>query len=220
MVDKTQIEKTGSGFNIDKYLKARELTKQVVKSVSKNVWEGMTEKEGSDLIDQELKKLSSEKKWHPNKFRIGVNTLKDFKERSEDGVTLKKNDLFFIDIGPVFEGHEGDYGETFVFGESVKFQECIEASKKLFQETSEQVKEGATGARLYEFALKRCEELGYQLNLKMDGHRLGDFPHAIHFKGSLSEVNFTPSSHLWVLEILIRHKKENFGAFFEDIVQN
>lgn len=52
----------------------------------------------------------------------------------------------------------------------------------------------------------------------MNGHRLGDFPHAVYFKGKLGEIDIIPKEKLWVLEILIRHPRKNFGAFFEDLI--
>ena len=47
----------------------------------------------------------------------GPNTTKDFMERSEPGVVLGENDIFFVDIGPIYGDTEGDAGDTFVFGD-------------------------------------------------------------------------------------------------------
>lgn len=148
-----------------------------------------------------------------------MNTLKSFRERSEENIKLKKNDIFFIDIGPVFEGHEGDYGETFVTGRGEDHLEIKRCCERVFKETAKACREDElTGIELYRFAEACSQRYGYELNLKMSGHRLGDFPHAVNFKGKLGEVNITPKENLWVLEILIKHPQKSFGAFFEDII--
>jgi hypothetical protein len=56
------------------------------------------------------------------------------------------------------------------------------------------------------------------LNLGAPGHRLGDFPHAVHKAGKLAVAEFQPSSGLWVLEIQIRHPELPIGAFYEDLL--
>ncbi len=38
-------------------------------------------------------------------------------EKSEPGVVLSENDIFFVDIGPIYGDTEGDAGDTFVFGD-------------------------------------------------------------------------------------------------------
>ena len=54
--------------------------------------------------------------------------------------------------------------------------------------------------------------------MSMNGHRLGDFPHALHYKGKLSDFSEAPFPNLWVLEIHLIDEKINRGAFFEDIL--
>ncbi len=214
-----KIEQVGEKFCRDKYLEAREKTILAVKQIASLVEIGMNEEEGQTLVDEVLAKHGVEKKWHPTKFRIGVNTTKSFRDKSEVGITLKSEDIFFIDIGPVFESHEGDYGETFIVGHNEEYSAIKNACEDVFTKTAKKCREeNYTGEKLYQFATKYAQELGYELNLKMSGHRLGDFPHAIHFKGSLGSIDTTPAQDLWILEIHIRHPEKEFGAFFEDII--
>lgn len=213
-------ESVGKHFSIDKLLEARQKTKAVVRETALRVETGMTEEDGLNLIDKMLDKYGSENKWHPNRFRIGPNTTKSFREESEPGITLGENDLFFIDIGPVFENHEGDFGETFIHGRLLEYSKISEASKTIFKKTSEAWKMKAlNGQDLYAFAKEKALKMGYELIPKMKGHRLSEFPHALHFKGGLSEIETHPTAQLWILEILIRHPTENFGAFYEDLLQ-
>lgn len=57
-----------------------------------------------------------------------------------------------------------------------------------------------------------------KVRIGMLDDRLGDFPHALYFKDSLSEVEFAPIENLWVLEIHIRCQESKRGAFYEDIL--
>lgn len=207
-------------FNLETFLEARKLTIGAVKEIQSRVFTGMTEKDGDEIIDEILKELGITKKWHPNKFRIGRNTTKSFRDQSEEGMTLQEIDIFFVDIGPVWSDHEGDYGETFIVGDSDKYLDISNACKKVFEKTERKWREeDLSGAELYRFAKIYADELGYELNDRMKGHRIGDFPHHLCYRGGLSDINETPSDHLWVLEIHLVSRDNKYGAFFEDILR-
>jgi hypothetical protein len=53
------------------------------------------------------------------------------------------------------------------------------------------------------------------LNQEVDGHRVGDFPHQVFFRGGMSELDFKPGAGVWILEIQIRHPTLSYGAFYE-----
>lgn len=213
------IQATGSNFDLNTYLKVRDKTINIVTDFADSLRIGMDEVEGHKLLDSIMNDYGVEKKWHPNKFRIASNTLKSFSEKSDEGIFLKEDDIFFVDIGPVLDGHEGDFGDTFVFGDNEQFKSLQKAVREIFKATSNAWKEkGLTGMELYKFASDYADKLGHKLNPKMDGHRLGDFPHALYFKGSLSEVEEKLLPNLWVLEILIQNKEGTHGAFYEDIL--
>lgn len=211
--------KKNSVFNLEKFYEAKRKTKEVVQIVASKVETGMSEKDGVTLINTILKDYSCEKFWHPHKFRIGRNTTKAFREVSEENIQMKQNDIFFIDIGPVFENHEGDYGETFIHGNKIEYSDIIQASKNIFNATKDKWKtENLSGQKLYDFATKATAPYGYTLNPQMKGHYLSDFPHALHCKSKLAEVAEYPQPNLWVLEILITDPSNEFGAFFEDLL--
>ena len=215
----TSIHDVRENFDLEKFLKARELTKKVVHEVQKKCFVGMSEMQGHEIIEEILKDFKCDKKWHPSKFRIGLNTTKTFRALSEESVTLKDRDLFFVDIGPVFDGHEGDYGETFVIGEDERFLAIRNASIEVFNQTRKVwLEESLTGEALYSFAKKEALKLGYELNDRMKGHRVGDFPHHLFYKGGMIEIDETPCDNLWILEIHLISKCGTFGAFYEDIL--
>ncbi len=212
-------ENCGATFNLELYLKARSKTIQIVQATALKILPGMTEAQAIKLLNQNLELAGVEKFWHPTKFRINSNTTKSFRDISDIEVVLKNEDLFFIDIGPVFFDHEGDYGETFVIGNDPKLLHLQAATKKIFYETqAEWKKHKLNGIQLYEFAANQALLLNLKLNTNMYGHRLGDFPHALHFKGKLGAFELCPSPNLWVLEIHLIDESINRGAFFEDIL--
>lgn len=212
------IENCGTDFNFELYLKARDKTIAVVHSLASKIYPGMSESQSIELLNQELNLAGIEKFWHPTKFRINKNTTKSFRDISEEAVLLD-DDIFFIDIGPVFFNHEADYGETFVVGSNQRLKFLQDKSKEIFHATkAEWNKNKLTGSELYEFASALARKSNLELNTKMYGHRLGDFPHALHYKGNLGTLDFSPAPGLWVLEIHLIDPSINRGAFFEDIL--
>lgn len=211
-------ENCGTEFNLELYLKARTKTIQALQLAAKQIRPGMNEAESLIVLNHELDQAGVEKFWHPTKFRINSNTTKSFRDISDE-VVLEENDLFFIDIGPVFFNHEGDYGETFVVGIDERLTKLQTATKKVFYATQTAWKTNKlTGVELYEFATNEALKLELKLNSNMYGHRLGDFPHALHYKGKLGTLDFSPAPHLWVLEIHLIDESINRGAFFEDVL--
>lgn len=212
-------ENCGAHFNLDQYISARLKTIQAVQNAAKKIYPGMNEHEATIILNQELELLEIEKFWHPTKLRINSNTTKNFREPSEDNVVLLDSDIYFIDIGPVFSNHEGDYGETFIFGDNPKLLNLKNSTKLIFQATQQAWKlQKLSGIELYQFAENEAKKYHLKLNSNMYGHRLGDFPHALHYKGKLGNLDSIPSSMLWVLEIHLIDESINRGAFFEDIL--
>lgn len=212
-------EKVGDQFSDHKFQQARIKTIRAVESAAAQAFVGMTEQDGHALLDNCLQLEGVERLWHPHKFRIGSNTMKSFREASDSDVTLQPHDLFFIDIGPVFHGHEGDYGQTFSLDLLPEDQDIFLAAKNVFKTCEKYFKEsGRNGIELYNYADEQAGSLGFELNRKMYGHRLGDFPHALHCKEPLGKQEHRVSFGLWVLEIHIVDPKRNKGSFFEDLI--
>jgi methionine aminopeptidase len=213
------IENVGDKFNLDTYMDARKVAMKATLLFAQHVNVGMNLEDMEGLLEETFRLLKIEKKWHMSKIRIGSDTIKSFKDKSNPDISLKKNDIFFIDIGPVINNHEADFGMTFTKGNNPDYAKLQKASRDLFNQAKEYwSKTGATGEELYRFLKEETEKMGYTLDPKMDGHRLGDFPHHVHYKGGLSEVDSKPIENLWVLEVHILDKSNHVGAFYEDIL--
>lgn len=212
------VQSFGENFSLDKLLRARSVARELTYELSSLIRPGMTEDEALDLYRELCKKYPVEKQWHPPKMRLGRNTLCNFRDVS-DAYVLQEEDIFFIDIGPVVDGHEADYGETFSIGNHFEHKHICVSAKSIFEEVSSYWNiDRITGEELYQFAKERADHYGYILNMGSDGHRIGDFPHHLHFKGGLPEADEILVPNAWVLEIHLFHPEKKFGAFFEDIL--
>jgi methionyl aminopeptidase len=160
-----------------------------------------------------------EKIWHPPQIRFGPNTVKPFGEKAELA-TLKENDLFFLDIGPVFHGHEGDVGRTYTVGTNPDFQRIAADSEIVFNLTQAKwAEERLSGQLLYDYAKRTAADRGWVLGFGgASGHRVSDFPHAVHYRGKLKTQAYKPSANRWILEIHLHDPEGRFGAFFEDLL--
>ncbi|WP_322044664.1 M24 family metallopeptidase [Paraburkholderia sp. J67] len=198
---------------------ARVKTWEAVEQIAAAIQPGMRESEANAQGKAILQQMGMDRIWHPVLIRFGENTLRTFKERSQGDPVLGENDIFFVDLGVVWDRHEGDAGATFVTGDDVEMRSCAEAAKTVYDEVAAHWRStGCSGAALYAYAAERAEAHGWRLNVDIKGHRVSDFPHAIYKAGDLGNFDLVPSKGLWILEIQIAHPTRAFGAFYEDLL--
>ncbi|MGN6119034.1 MAG: M24 family metallopeptidase [Rhodanobacter sp.] len=213
-------EAVGARFDPALMLRARERSWAALQAIRARMQPGISEPEAVALAHEVFAELGSERLWHRPLIRIGRNTTKGFREPSEPGVRLGENDSYFIDLGLVFDGHEGDVGDTFVVGHAPQRQACADAARALFRQVADAWRhDGLSGRALYAFAAQRAAAMGWRFNQAIKGHRVSDFPHAIHHGGDLGDLDRVPASGLWILEIQLAHPSEPFGAFHEDLLE-
>lgn len=219
-LEQSVVERMGrADFSRDSFLHARDLAWDALREVAAQVKAGMNEADIQSLLKDALAARGSEKPWHKPVVRIGSDTVKTFHPLSDPDLRLAETDIFFLDIGPVWDGYEADVGDSFVLGQDAEMIRCAADCRVLFEIVRrEWLESGRSGSELYRFADQQAKERGWQLVLEVDGHRLGDFPHHAHYRGGMSEVDFRPSADAWVLEIQLRHPTREFGAFYEDLL--
>lgn len=216
---KPDLEAVGAAYDEERMLYVRERTRSAIHQIAAQMKPGMVEEDAVEMAKDLLAKLGMLKGWHDVYVRFGANTLKTFGAASDPGVVLGENDIFFIDIGPVWKEWEGDGGDTFVVGQNSEMERCAADARTLFHTVRRKwAAEGASGKALYDFAIDEAQKLGWELNMDLSGHRISDFPHEVIYPGPLAEVEFTPKPLLWVLEIHIRDPEMRFGAFYEDML--
>jgi Xaa-Pro aminopeptidase len=212
-------ERVGERFSMEAMLRARELSWQALGQIAGAIVPGMNEDDATAMARDVLADSGMERLWHPIIIRFGQNTLKTFRQRSEPDTVLGERDIFFIDLGLVWDGHEGDVGDTFVTGADASLGACAQAARDLFDRVAVKWRADRTsGQALYEYAGEQAAAMGWTLNHKIKGHRVGDFPHSIHKAGDLGDFAGAPATGLWILEIQIAHPELPIGAFYEDLL--
>jgi Xaa-Pro aminopeptidase len=214
-----ELEATGEKFSVQQLMDVRARTRKAVHLIADQVEVGMVEEDAKAMARATLTDLGMRRGWHHIIVRFGPNTTKDFMEKSERGVVLGADDIFFVDIGPIYGDTEGDAGDTFVVGANPEHHRAKREVRIIWDQVREKwFRDGTTGKELYDYAVDTAAGLGWKLNLDLSGHRLSDFPHSAHYDGPLAEVEFRPNPNLWVLEIAIIHPDGTFGAFYEDLL--
>ncbi len=122
-------ETVGQRFDPALMQHAREKTWAALHGIRERMRPGISEDEAKAAALDVFRGLGYERLWHPVLIRIGANTTKTYRQRSDPNVRLGENDSYFIDLGLVFDGHEGDVGDTFVVGHAPQRQACAEAAR-------------------------------------------------------------------------------------------
>ena len=179
---------------------------------------GMTTRDAVNAADAHLRGMGASHNWHPTYVRFGVDTQSPAVQPTDFQRVLRDDDTFVVDIGPVWDGYEGDYGDTFVTGRDDAGARCARAAREVFRRTRLDWLAGATGEALYDRADAYAREYGCALVREIPGHRVSDFPHALYGKHKLAHADFAPADGIWVLEIQVRDLTLPVGAFYEDVL--
>ena len=210
-------EAVGPLFTEDGMVEARDRTMEALDIIATKLHPGMSEEEGERQARKVLKNLGLLIGWHKVVVRFGCNTVLEYGAPSKPGVLLQENDIATLDIGPIWNGWEGDGGNTYVLGNDPEMNRAKTDVLALWQKVRMYWHETkASGRKLYDYAAYEADVMGWELNPIMAGHRVADFPHP--YPGRLIDLPNAPGTHRWILEILIRHKTLPFGAYYEDLL--
>lgn len=158
-------EAVGQAFDPARMQHARRQSWEALQGIRERMQPGISEAQAQAEAAQVFAELGMERLWHPVIIRIGPNTTKTYRERSLPDVRLGENDIYFIDLGLVFDGHEGDVGDTFVVGHAPEQQACAQAARDLFRDVADVWRtEGLNGQALYNYAHERAGSLGWRFN--------------------------------------------------------
>jgi Xaa-Pro aminopeptidase len=213
------MQQVGPYFSLEKMRGAQTQALQVMQAAAAQLTTGMTEEEAVALLTNMLALAGVDTHWHPPIVRFGRNTSKVYHEKSDPTVSLQATDIFFIDIGPVFDGHEADVGATFVRGDDPVLLRVQQACQQVFTEVAAHWTDtGISGQALYQFAAQRAAAYEMQLNHQIKGHRVGDFPHKLYASGQLGDYTAPLESGIWVLEIQLLDPLTGMGGFVEQVL--
>lgn len=212
-----QSETVGEAFDVARLHAAQRETWSVLSRLAQQVRPGMITAD----VKRMLRELTvGQKHWHPGQLRLGQNTLCYFNQPALTDEPLKDSDVFFIDIGLVVDGYEGDCGRTFVLGSDPEHLRCAADAERVHQEGVQHwLQTQCSGRKLYEFTRARAEARGWMLSeQKADGHRIGDFPHSRFSRAHLIACDFSVAPDRWIYEVHLVDPNRRFGAFYEDLL--
>jgi Xaa-Pro dipeptidase len=169
--------------------------------------------------------------WHKRIVRAGKNTLLPYAENPPD-LTIGADDILFLDLGPVFEKWEADFGRTYVLGsDPIKHKlrkdvgQAFADGKRYFEG-----KPNITGSELYRYAQSLAVQYGWEFGGTIAGHLIGEFPHERIAEDKVT-LYVHPDSHLamrrldekgqqrhWILEIHFVDRKREIGGFYEELL--
>jgi Xaa-Pro aminopeptidase len=213
-------EANGPDFSIDRQRDAQKRAWETLAIAAAMIEPGMDDVDGKAIVDQAIMDSGADRLWHASQVRFGPNTMLPFGVPPQAPHVLVSNDFFFLDIGPCYDGHEGDVGRGFMIGQPDGYGDLVADSKAVFEAVKIHWQQtGANGRDLYDVARMQARNRGRELALEgASGHRIGDFPHRIHHSGKLRDFSKTPTPDLWILEIHLVDPALKAGAFYEDML--
>jgi Xaa-Pro aminopeptidase len=175
--------------------------------------------------------LGVEKHWHRRIVRSGPNTLFPYSERPPDREVLP-DDIAFLDLGPIFEEWEADFGRTYVLGDDPfkcrlrdDLEPCWRLGKRYFDDHPD-----VSGAELYDYVVGLAREKGWEFGANMAGHLVGEFPHE-GLKPGGEVLRIWPAYRQpmrgldsqgrrlhWILELHFVDRKRQIGGFYEQLL--
>jgi Xaa-Pro aminopeptidase len=214
----TSSQVVGPQFQLDLMQQAQQWALTQLAAIAAALKPGISEVAANQLARAMLDQAGAQQHWHPPIVRFGHNTCKIYSEASMPDTVLGDDDVFFIDIGPVWQGHEADVGATYAVGQNAQAQAIVQAVDTVFAQVEAKWRQGFAGTELYQFAETVAQQQGYQLNHQIKGHRVGDFPHKLYASGSLGDLDGDAVPGIWVLEIQLKHPTLPIGAFKEQVL--
>ncbi len=213
--------------------KAKELFIKV--EANKLIIPGKTEKQLSDEIAQLAKNhFGVENYWGKKIVRAGINTLQPYTANPAN-LVIQDGDILFFDFHPVFDGWEADLGRTYVLGNDplkIKIKKDVEmawheAKNWYSKQTS------LTGAQYFTYITALANRYGYEFGNEIAGHIVGRYPHEQPDDPNDLCLDVHPNNHTdilqldkygnkrhWMLELHFVDRKNNIGAFFEQLLES
>ena len=145
---------------------------------------------------------------------------------------MTEDDIVFLDLGPVFEEWEADFGRTYVVGSDPRKQKLcrdIEVAfakgKKYFQDHPD-----ITSAEFFQYAVELAHQAGWEFGGEIAGHLIGQFPHEriagdkvtlyVHPDNPrrMRDLDAEGQERHWILEIHFVDRARQIGGFYEELL--
>ena len=219
----------------EKLLNAQNISIQFFKAIEENnlIIAGKSEEQlNSEVCDLAVKKFGIEKHWHKKIVRSGKNTLAIYPDNPPNRI-IEKDDILFIDMGPIVEGYEADVGRTYVSGNDAQKLKLKRDVEKAWYEIKEWVEQRTTlrASELFQYVVEKAKEYGWEFGGEIAGHIVGKYPHEQPADPKSMELDIHPENHNdiflpdangdqrhWILELQFVDKKNEIGGYFEQLL--
>jgi Xaa-Pro aminopeptidase len=219
----------------EKLINAQSISIQFFKAIEENnlIIAGKSEEQlNLEVCDLALKRFGIEKHWHKKIVRSGKNTLAIYPDNPPNRI-IDKDDILFIDLGPIVEGYEADIGRTYVLGNNSQKLKLKKDVEKAWYEIKEwyQKQTILKASELYQYASKKAKEFGWEFGGEIAGHIVGKFPHEQPADPQSLELDIHPENHNdmfltdaygnqrhWILELQFIDKENKIGGYFEQLL--
>ncbi|MEB3069733.1 M24 family metallopeptidase [[Mycobacterium] vasticus] len=191
---------------------------------------------GERQLSDEIRDLAADmfgvtRHWHKRVIRAGENTLLPFHADPPDRV-MADDDIAYLDLGPIFEEWEADFGRTFVLGDDPDKLALRDALPRVWQAGRAffDAHPDVTGAQLYAHVGLLARTEGFEFGAPIAGHLLGEFPHK-KISGDDARFYVAPGSDEpmrrtdptgrichWILEVHLVNRARGFGGFYEQLL--
>jgi methionine aminopeptidase len=164
--------------------------------------------------------------------RSGKNTLAIYPDNPPDRI-INRDDIVFIDLGPIVEGYEADIGRTYVLGNNsgkLKLRNDVETAWYDIQEWYQQ-QSTLKASDLFQYAVEKAAEFGWEFGGEIAGHIVGKYPHEQPSDPQSLELDIHPENHNnvflldangnkrhWILELQFIDRENEIGAYFEQLL--
>lgn len=187
-----------SDKELEKYRGLQKLTYQLTEQVASELYEGITEKQAAQMLEERFKAhgihtfFHAGFAWFGDRSRFkGFNRPLDFRnmpglrelphfgrEFLPSDRKLQKGMAVILDIAPVLDGRSVDIGYSFSFGEHKGVAQARHDLKHFRSQILDGVKAGKTLAQIYRENNRLIDELGYEnchavYPLGVLGHKVG-----------------------------------------------
>jgi Xaa-Pro aminopeptidase len=219
----------------EKLLHAQNISIQFFKAIEENnlIIAGKSEEQlCAEVCDLALQKFGIEKHWHKKIVRSGKNTLAKYPDNPPNRI-IEKDDIVFVDLGPIVENYEADIGRTYVLGNDsrkLKLKADVERAWYEIQKWYQQ-QTVLKASDLFQYAAKEAERSGWEFGGEIAGHIVGKFPHEQPADPSSLELDVHTDNHNnmflhdadgnqrhWILELQFIDKQNEIGGYFEQLL--
>ncbi|KIW14133.1 hypothetical protein PV08_06914 [Exophiala spinifera] len=214
-------------------MQAQEMALQLFHEIERDlIRPGISEK----TLSNEIHELGSRRHnvrthWHKRVVRSGPNTLMPYAENPPDRI-IQPDDILFVDLGPVFEAWEADFGRTFVLGDDPVKKKLRDSLDPVWNTVKARYHDNPemTGGQLYEIACNEARNAGWEFGGQIAGHLVGSFPHeripndkiALYITEgngeSMSKTDAKGNKRHWILEVHLVDREREIGAFMEQLL--